>query len=105
MARCRDIRITDLAGVPGMRDEDDKVDVWDALSIDLGEVEMAYHHGEIMNALSALPPKQRAYIWLKYWKGYTDTEMKAIFGYRPKTLGDIAHKKLAEDLMHLSVNV
>jgi RNA polymerase sigma factor (sigma-70 family) len=107
MAQCRDIRITDLTGVPGIRavgDRERTIDVWDALRVDLGDVEMAYHHGEIMNALAALPTKQRLYVWLKYWKGYTDTEMKTIFGYRPKTLGAVAHKTLAEDLVHLSVN-
>lgn len=104
-AQCRDIRITDLAGVPGMRTVDDRVDVWDALWVDLGDVEMAYHHGEIMTALAALPPRQRLYIWFKYWRGYTDTEMKTVFGYRPKTLGDVVHKRLAEELADLSVSV
>lgn len=100
-AQCRDVRITDLAGAPGMRAVGDKVDIWDALRVDLGEVEMAYHQGEISAALAALPPKQRLYVWLKYWKGYTDTEMVAVFGYRPRNLGDSANKKLAKQLAHL----
>lgn len=101
-AQCRDARLTALAGLPGMRESDKKeVDIWDALCVDLGAVELAYHHGEIMEAVNALPPKQRLYVFLKYWKGYTDTELITIFGYRPKTLGTVAHAKLSKELAHL----
>lgn len=103
-ARCRDVRLTALAGAPGMHvsDDRDEINVWDALQVDLGEIELAYHHGEIAQAIGDLPPKQRLYVVLKHWAGYTDTEMIAIFGYRPRTLGVVANQTLAKKLVHLA---
>lgn len=33
------------------------------------DVEVAYHHGEIVAALNALTPKQRAYVYARFWCG------------------------------------
>ncbi len=35
----------------------------------LGAVEIAYHRGEIMAALQSLTPKQRAYVYARFWCG------------------------------------
>jgi RNA polymerase sigma factor (sigma-70 family) len=104
-AQARDIRRTDLYGRPGVDTYSDErvaeVGIWDRLCVDLADIEVAYHHGEIREALAALPPKQRLYVFLRYWGGYTETEMVPHFGYRPKTLGAIAMKRLAKELVHL----
>jgi RNA polymerase sigma factor (sigma-70 family) len=106
-AQARDISRTDLHGRPGVdthsNERSTEVGIWDRLCVDLGGIELAYHHGEIREALDALPPKQQLYVLLKYWGGYTDVEMVPHFGYRPKTLGGIALKKLAKELAHLGV--
>lgn len=35
----------------------------------LDDVEWAYHHGEILAALDALTPKQRQYVYARFWCG------------------------------------
>lgn len=88
----RDVRRTDLTDFPE-----------DLISIDLTEIEAAYHYGEISSAINALPQRQREYVVLKYWLGWTEVEMIEHFGYRPKTLGVIARSTLAKELAHLGV--
>jgi RNA polymerase sigma factor (sigma-70 family) len=97
-AQCRDINNRVLVV------EDTSPSVWDGLFIELGDIELAYHHGEIRNAIEHLSPGERKYVLLKYWGGLTDTEMIQHFGYRPKTIGTSAHKKLKKELAHLGAD-
>lgn len=46
----------------------------------LAGVELAYHYGEIRQALDALPPQERAYVQMRFWGGRTDPEIKAELG-------------------------
>ena len=41
---------------------------------------------ELMEAILALPPKQRAAVHLHYYEGYTSEEIGAILGQRPGTV-------------------
>lgn len=58
--------------------------VWDSyaasISGALGDVEMAYHHGEIMQALNALSIEHREYMYWKFWRGWTDSEISRFTG-------------------------
>jgi DNA-directed RNA polymerase specialized sigma24 family protein len=66
-------------------------------------VEMAYHRGEIYQALSELSPKEREYVMLRFWQGQRTPELREHFGYYPSTLWATARKKLQKSLAHLSV--
>jgi DNA-directed RNA polymerase specialized sigma24 family protein len=79
-AQCRDISNRVLVV------EDTNPSVWDGLFVE------------------HLSPGERKYVLLKYWGGLTDTEMIQHFGYRPKTIGTSAHKKLKKELAHLGAN-
>lgn len=81
----------------------------------LGEIEIAYHHGEIQAALSTLSPSQREYVFLRFWGGLDPSsrvpEMKALVDDFPvlrkrflwsgssKQVG--AKQRLADALVHL----
>lgn len=43
-------------------------------------VEMAYHHGEIQQAINALDPEHREYVVLRFWGGWTDSEIARHLG-------------------------
>ena len=43
-------------------------------------------HREVLEAVLALPPKQRAAVHLHYYEGYTTDEIAAILGQRPGTV-------------------
>jgi RNA polymerase sigma factor (sigma-70 family) len=69
--------------------------------------ELAYHRGEIMAALAALTPAQRRYVEAKFWRGMSESEIKAeVFGYDAGSLWrsqkNGAKLKLAESLAHLA---
>jgi RNA polymerase sigma factor (sigma-70 family) len=73
----------------------------------LDGTELAYHRGEIMAALAALTPAQRRYVEARFWKGMTESEIKAeVFGYDAGSLWrsqkNGAKLKLAETLAHLA---
>jgi DNA-directed RNA polymerase specialized sigma24 family protein len=93
IAQMRDVRKTICTS------EDDPL--WEGLTVDLGDIALAYHHGEISAAIDSLSPGEQKYVFLKYWGGLTDTEMKEYFGYRPKTIGIAARQKLIKELAHL----
>lgn len=44
----------------------------------LSGVEMAYHHGEILDAIRSLPRAHQEYVILRFWSGYTNPEIAAI---------------------------
>jgi RNA polymerase sigma factor (sigma-70 family) len=43
-------------------------------------VEIAYHHGQIVQALNEMPAQHREYVVLRFWGGWTDTEIAKHFG-------------------------
>lgn len=98
MAKCRDIDATQLAGNPW----DDTGRCWDALTTNLTDLEFAYHHGEIAQAMASLTPRQREYVYLRYYRGYGTAELTKHFGYLPKTIGQQVRRNLAAKLAHLS---
>lgn len=53
----------------------------------LAAVEWAYHQGEIVQALNALPERDRRYVVARFWEGKTDTEIAAETGVSNKSLG------------------
>lgn len=67
----------------------------------LAAVEWQYHEGEIYAAINALPPHQREYVYRRFWKGETYTEIA-------KTMPSAnyhwsqARKYLAVSLSHLT---
>lgn len=69
------------------------------------QVALAYHRGEIMQALDALSPAQKRYVVLRFWCGYVTSELKTVFGYEPGSLWTSkrngARDKLREQLAHL----
>lgn len=105
MARCRDVNVTELGGDPWERvnnwSELASDNAWVSLLTNLGDVEFAYHHGEIAQAMASLTPRQREYVYLRFHLGYTTPELTAHFGYPPKTLGVRVREKLAVKLAHL----
>ncbi len=53
----------------------------------LEAVALAYHEGEIIEAINSLLPDVREYVVLRYWGGYTPTEIAAMQG---KTRGGVS---------------
>lgn len=57
------------------------IDVEDFLAAAaVDDVLWGYHEGEIQQALASLTPKQREYVLLRFWGGYTGPELDAYFG-------------------------
>lgn len=90
-----------LSGLPHA---DDEVSVWDGLRVELPEIEVAYHQGEIYAALNALTPREREYVLLRFWHGYRAPQMREHFGYAPHALWTTARPKLASSLEHLGAS-
>lgn len=82
-------------------------------------VEIAYHQGEILAAVAALTPKQRTYVYARFWCGMDPTDgmhmnpgMRAARAANPITRRDVlwtgnktttgAKERLAEALAHLA---
>lgn len=61
---------------------------------DLESIEVAYHSGEIQDALDLLTPAQRQYVVARFWGGKTASELKELFGYDPHSLWATAKPKL-----------
>jgi DNA-directed RNA polymerase specialized sigma24 family protein len=73
---------------------------------DMSGIELAYHYGEIGDAIDRLTPQQKKYVQLRFWDGYKGQELKEAFGYDPQALWSSskngAKKKLRGDLAHLA---
>ena len=68
---------------------------------------LAYHRGEIAQALDGLTEAQRRYVLLRFWENASTPELKQAFGYDPKALWSrsgrsAAREALAESLAHLN---
>jgi RNA polymerase sigma factor (sigma-70 family) len=46
----------------------------------LDNIDMAYHHGEVLDAIAALEPNQRAYVIMRFWGGLSNPEIAASTG-------------------------
>ncbi len=102
-AQRRDVRRSVPGGLPYAEASGLLPNIWTQLQCDLGEVELAYHHGEIADALDCLTPRQRQYVVLKFWYGYGHAEMVEHFGYRPDgQLWSKSRELLARELAHLA---
>lgn len=66
---------------------------------------LAYHRGQIVQALDKLSPAQKRYVVLRFWCGFVGNELTAVFGYEPGSLWTSkkngAREKLREELAHL----
>lgn len=83
---------------------DDVLAVWENTETVDG-VEMAYHRGEILAALDALTPLQREYVYLRFWKGLSATELNAHFNTKNAAAGywtERARPLLRGQLRHLT---
>ena len=71
------------------------------------QMDIAYHHGEIAQAIDRLTPQQRKYVIARFWLGLTGNEMQAmgVFTYDPSALWNSkrngARWKLEKELAHL----
>lgn len=80
--------------------ESDKT-IWDKLLQSYDALEMAYHYGEIGEAVDELSPQQKEYVHLRFWQGYTTTDLDKFYGRHTSQIWHKAKKKLKEDLAHL----
>lgn len=67
----------------------------------LPDIEIAYHRGEIYQALNILSPREREYVVMRYLLAQTPAELTAHFGYEPTALWRTARPKLARELAYL----
>lgn len=69
------------------------------------DIELAYHHGEIHQAIRSLTHQQQRYVYLRFWRGKSHGEMTPDFGYEPGGLWyseqNGARWKLKATLSHL----
>lgn len=67
---------------------------------------LAYHRGQIVQALDSLPDAQKRYVVLRFWCGFVTSELKQVFGYDPGALWTNstsgARTKLRNQLYHLA---
>lgn len=75
--------------------------LWEQLTVDLGRVELAYHQGTLYAALAALTPREREYVFLRFWCGWKAPQMREHFGYEPNGLWRTSKIKLTESLAPL----
>lgn len=68
---------------------------------ELGDLELAYHHGEIHAAMGALSPREQEYVIQRFWHGMEAAQLKIHFGYSPNGLWRTGRPKLALALAHL----
>lgn len=67
----------------------------------LAAVEWAYHDGDLRRALDSLTEQQRRYVILRFWYGWTPTELDAEFRQSRRLWRDVRYA-LGYQLRHLS---
>lgn len=77
-----------------------EINLWEALCTDLGDIEEAYHHGEIMQAVNQLPKAQRQYVIRKFWYCWDPTALDLYFTNH-KRVWQEAKSTLSKQLAHL----
>jgi RNA polymerase sigma factor (sigma-70 family) len=99
LRRAKNVPCTDLDAAP--EEALAAPDLIDSLSL-------AYHDGEIAQAISHLSPAQRRYVTARFWLGLSGKEMRelGVFSYEAHSLWaspvNGARKKLAAELSHLA---
>lgn len=85
------------------RDEAD--DAWQRLIFDPETPDMVAHRREVVDAINSLTPRQREYVYLRFFQDYKAPELRAHFGYDPQGLWSSpkngAKNKLRPQLVHL----
>lgn len=70
------------------------------------QIILAYHRGQIVQALNQLTPAQKKYVVLRFWCGYVTSDLTAVFGYDPSALWNAktggAKVRLRQELAHLA---
>jgi DNA-directed RNA polymerase specialized sigma subunit len=69
----------------------------------MDDLEIAYHYGEIHEAVAALPDHWREYVWLRFWGGLTDAQ--TVRSIKETYRGEWERHmrpRLREELKHLS---
>ena len=79
-----------------------EIDIIGALTVDLGDVEIAYHQGELVEAINRLTPRQRDYVILRFWCGYSYPQLTEYFGYDPSEIWRSSKLQLRRKLAHLA---
>jgi RNA polymerase sigma factor (sigma-70 family) len=64
-------------------------------------VDVAYHAGEICQALDVLTDAQKKYVVARFWGSKSPAELKALFGYDPSSLWRDAKPRLVARLEYL----
>lgn len=62
---------------------------------------LAYHYGEIQQALEVLTENEQRYVRLRFWEGLSTPELKVAFGYDPSAIWRTAKNKLRPVLEEL----
>lgn len=76
-----------------------------AAACSLQELDLAYHHGQIMQAIAELPVVHREYVVLRFWGGFDRTEIGRALHRNPGNLATTwrtqIQPRLAAQLAHL----
>lgn len=80
---------------------------WDPVADDvMDSILMAYHDGEINQALDMLPPRWKEYVVLRFWMGWTNPEIARLHGVNQgnveRTWRQAIRPRLAEMLERLA---
>lgn len=65
------------------------------------DLENIYHNREVLAAIMALTPREREYVYLRFWRGYQMPQLREHFGYEPNAAWTLAKRKLQKSLSHL----
>jgi RNA polymerase sigma factor (sigma-70 family) len=76
----------------------DDINISESESVTAEFAELAYHHGEIHRALQELSEKQREFLRLRFWEGFSPTEARRVVGH---DAWKNAKEKLRSRLQHL----
>lgn len=89
----------------GDSESDAAVTLWDELAIsdNIDALITAYHEGEIWQAVNELPERQRQYVLIRFYQGYTHTETMALMQSNAQGIWSKARVRLKERLEHLAL--
>lgn len=91
------------------KQQDDAIDphletYMDAMSVgdNIDALLLAYHEGEILAALERLTPKQREYVYRRFWLNEAVNDIKRAMSTNTSTMWANAKKTLERELAHLA---
>lgn len=80
--------------------------IWDRLVTEDPDVDWMAHRREVVAAINTLTPRQREYVYLRFFEGYKSKDLRQHFGYDPQGLWSSpkngAKNKLRPLLVHLT---